>query len=152
MSYSFGIKNSIDLYREFKLRCDDYRKNTMSSGCAVICAILSWHIAEWLFNEHSKIKINHKDIFTFQKHMKTKCPSLLYMQDIANGNKHRGITRYEPIVKNTIINNGAFSSGLSNGFDIPKLKIEIENNVFIYFDEELEKIEHYFDDFFSKSE
>lgn len=148
MSYSFDIKNSKDLFHEFCIRSEQYRKDPISSGGAVICAILSWHIVEWLYQEHEFLSSEHSKKRDFQNYIKKQCPSLSYMQDIANGSKHRGISNYTPVVKDTRIHQGAFSSGFSNGFDISSLKVELDDGTVVYFDEEIEKVEFFFKEIF----
>ena len=119
----------------------------MSSGSAVICAILCWHIIEWIIQEYSETKADFpKD---FKGHVKIECPSISYIQDIANGSKHMGITRYEPAVKGTESHKGAFSSGFSKGFDVSCLKMELEGNVVVYFDEEIIKAKEYIQNYFT---
>lgn len=139
MSYSFDIKTSIDLYYELIKKINEYNKNKISSGNAVICAILCWHIVEWIYQEYTDQLVAYDSKRKFQDEIKKQCPSLDYMQDIANGSKHRGITMYTPTVKTTESHNGAFSSGFSKGFDVPCLKMELEDKVVVYFDEEIEK-------------
>ncbi|MFT6390376.1 MAG: hypothetical protein ACJAUP_003778 [Cellvibrionaceae bacterium] len=139
MSYSFDIKTSVDLYNELLRRVDEYNKDYMSSGSAVICAILCWHVVEWIYQEYSEQLTEHQTNREFQESVKSRCVSLSYMQDIANGSKHRGITRYKPTVKKTESHNGSFSNDFSKAFDISCLKMSLENNQVVYFDEEIEK-------------
>jgi hypothetical protein len=148
VSYAFDIKDSKDLYLEFSSRAVDYRNDKMSSGNAVICAILSWHIVEWIYQEYGESLKGFNKKREFQDYVKLECPSLSYMQDIANGSKHRGITMYTPAVKETQSHKGAFSSGFSRGFDVSCLRIELENKVFVYFDDELDKVDVFLKDLF----
>ncbi|MEZ9392872.1 hypothetical protein AB4222_13310 [Vibrio splendidus] len=148
MSYSFDIKDSKDLYHEFKSRSEKYHADKMSSGNAVICAILSWHIVEWIYQEYGSSLKDFSTKRKFQDHVKLECPSLSYMQDIANGSKHRGITMYTPAVKETKSHKGAFSSAFSKAFDVSSLRIELENEVFVYFDDELDKVNSYLEGLF----
>jgi hypothetical protein len=139
MNYSFDIKTSIDLYNELLKRVEEYNNDCMSSGNAVICAILCWHVIEWIYQEYNEQLTQYKSNREFQDSVKAKCVSLSYMQDIANGSKHRGITKYTPTVKNTESHIGAFSNAFSKAFDISCLKLSLEDNQFVYFDEEIEK-------------
>lgn len=139
MSYSFDIKSSMDLLNELSRRVEDYTNDQLSSGNAVVCSILCWHVVDWIYNEYRGQLTEFKKITHFQEHIKSECNSLSYIQDVANGSKHRGITKYEPKVKSTEKHNGAFSSGFSKGFDISCLRMEIEGNQFVYFDEEIVK-------------
>ena len=148
MSYSFDTKNSKDLFNEFCIRSKEYREDPMSSGNAVICAILSWHVVEWIYQEYASSLTKYPRRRDFQDHVRHLCPSLNYMQDIANGSKHRGITRYTLVVKKTESHQGAFSSGFSKGFNISRLEIELDEGTIVYFDEELGKVEEFFRDFF----
>ena len=148
MSYSFDIQDSKDLYLEFKSRSDEYQSNKTSSGNAVICAILSWHIIEWVFQEYGASLKEFKKKREFQDYVKSECPSLAYMQDIANGSKHRGITMYTPAVKNTKSHKGAYSCEYTKEYDISSLRIELENDIFVYFDDELDKVNCYLNTLF----
>ena len=148
VSYSFDIKDSKDLYLEFKSRADEYREDKMASGNAVICAILSWHIVEWIYQEYGSSLKDFKKKREFQDYVKLECPSLSYMQDIANWSKHRGITMYTPAVKETKSHKGAFSSAFSKAFDVSSLRIELENEVFVYFDDELDKVDSFLKNLF----
>jgi hypothetical protein len=148
MSYSFDIKDSKDLFDEFCRRSEEYRRSPMSSGNAVICAILSWHIVEWIYQEFSSLQVKYPEKRDFQNFIRQSCPSLSYMQDIANGSKHRGITFYTPAVKQTESHKGAFSSGFSKGFDVSCLKLELERGQIVYFDEELDKVEAFIKKYF----
>ena len=120
----------------------------MSSGNAVICAILSWHVIEWIYQEFSSLLAKYPGKGEFQKSIKQKCPSLSYMHDIANGSKHRGITRYTPAVRQTESHKGGFSLGFSKGFDVSCLKLELEIGQIVYFDEELDKFEAFIRKYF----
>lgn len=139
MSYSFEIKSSEDLLNELCRRFDDYNNDKLSSGKAVICSIFCWHLVEWIYNEHGDQLTDFKNKSDFIKHVKTACNSLNYIQDVANGSKHRGISLYKPKLRSTELKNGAFSSGFSNGFDISCLRMEIDGGQFIYFHEEIDK-------------
>lgn len=151
MSYSFDIKSSVDLFAEFRLQVEEYRKDPVSSGKAVICAILSWHVVEWIYKEYSNALAAFATKRDFQEFVKTQCQSLSYMQDIANGSKHRGITKYEPTVKDTNMHQGAFSSAFSKAFDVSSLRIVLDGDVFVYFDEELDRVEAYLRDLFTNT-
>lgn len=139
MSYSFEIRSSVDLLNELSRRVDDYNNDNLSSGKAVVCSILCWHVVEWIYHEYCDQLIQFKEKKDFTNYVKTTCNSLSYIQDMANGSKHRGISKYKPKVRSTERKNGAFSSGFSTGFDISCLRMEIEEKQFVYFDEEIDK-------------
>ena len=146
MSHSFDIKNSKDLYLEFSRRVDEYQVEPMSSGNAVICAIFCWHIIEWISQEYSeKTPDFPKD---FGGYVKKECPSISYMQDIANGSKHMGIIRYKPAVKSTKSHKGVFSNAFSKAFDVSCLKMELEDGKEVYFDEEINKAKEFIQNYF----
>lgn len=147
MGYSFDIRNSRDLFEEFRKRAEEYQSDPMSSGNAVICAILAWHLVEWVHQEYEEFSERFPKKREFQSHLKKRCVSLSYIQDIANGSKHRGISKYQPSVRNTTSHKGAFSPAFSKGFDVPSLRINL-NGGFVYFDEELEKVTEFFSEIF----
>ena len=150
MSYSFDIKTSMDLFNELSKRVEEYNKNPMSSGNAVICAILCWHVVEWIYQEYREQLSAYNTNQKFQEFMKEECVSLCYMQDIANGSKHRGITRYTPIVKKTKKHNsgGAYSNAYSNAYSSsPCLQMELDEGQVVSFDEEIQKAKSFLDSF-----
>lgn len=151
MSYSFDIKNSKDLFYEFSRLAGEYRKEPLSSGSAVICAIFSWHVVGWIYREYPSLITAYPKEQDFKNFMKSSCPALSYMQDIANGSKHRGITMYKPVVTKTERHQGAFSSAFSKDFDVSSLKIELDSGDIVYFDEEVDKVEAYIKLFFSST-
>ncbi|EPD5446352.1 hypothetical protein ACSBIA_004860 [Enterobacter hormaechei] len=139
MGYSFEIRSSVDLFNELSCRVDDYNNDNLSSGKAVVCSIFCWHLVEWIYHEYGDQLTEFKNLKDFNEYVKTSCGSLSFIQDVANGSKHRGINRYKPTVRSTERKNGAFSSGFSNGFDISCLRMEIEGGKFVYFYEEIDK-------------
>ena len=148
MAHSFEILNSKDLYLEFLESLNEYRDNQLSSGKAVVCSILCWHIIEWMFQEFSSITQQYPKLKDLQNSMKQQCPSLAYIQDIANGSKHRGINRYTPVVSNTKLHNGLFSGAFSKGFDVDRLMIDLDSGGELYFDEEIEKVNQFIKSYF----
>ncbi|MGP1014283.1 hypothetical protein [Serratia sp. CY66712] len=139
MGYSFEIRSSVDLLNELSRKVDDYKNDNLSSGKAVVCSILCWHLVEWIYHEHNEQLAEFKSIKEFINYVKTTCDSLSYIQDVANGSKHRGINRYTPTVRSTEKKDGAFSSGFSTGFDISCLRMVIDGGKFVYFHEEIDK-------------
>lgn len=138
--YSFDIKSSADLLNELSRRVDDYNNDPLSSGNAVICAILCYHVVEWIHQEYKEeLPTELKKPKNFFDYIKSECNSLSYIKDVANGSKHRGITKYIPSVKSTENHNGAFSSGFSKDFDVSCLRMEVEENQVVYFNEEIAK-------------
>ena len=70
------------------------------------------------------------------------------MQDISNGTKHFTITKYPPSVKNTELHKGAFSNAFSRAFDISALEIELTNGTKLYFEDEIEKVINFWENYF----
>lgn len=151
MPQSFDIKNSTDLFKEFRNRIDEYFKEPLSSGNAVICAMFAWHIADWIYQEFSSISSRYNKIKNFQADLKQNCSSLSYMQDIANGTKHKSITFYVPEVKSAEKHGGAFPSDFNKSFDIPRLKLTLQNGNIVYFDEEIVKVREFWKNYFTKT-
>ncbi len=143
MGYSFDIKSSKDLYDEFKRRIGEYRDDPLSSGKAVICAILAWSVVEWMYNEYFESSIKFPKLKNFQSSIKKECPSLSFMQDIANGSKHRGISHYTSAIKNTEVHKGGFSESFSKGFDVNSLGLELDTGEYAFFDEEVNQVESF---------
>jgi len=155
VSYSFEIQDSRDLFLEFLRRYDEYQNDVMSSGNAVVCAILAWHVVDWIYEEFPSVTGSFKKKSDFQKASKAKCLSLEYIQDIANGTKHKGIDMYKPSVKNTDAKEGSFSeffSGFSHeSFDKSGLRMTLDDGSEVYFDEEIFNIKEFLHNYFTNT-
>ena len=101
----------------------------------------SWHIAEWCYKEFNPVLAAQYPQFSdYRTWVKTQCPQLVIMQDIANGSKHQQITMYQPQVDKTEIHHGAFSNGFSRDFDISSLDIHMKDRTKIYFEDIIEPV------------
>ncbi|GAI99480.1 unnamed protein product, partial [marine sediment metagenome] len=105
-------------------------------------------LVDWVFGEYEEGKGYFSNLSEFKKNMKEKCKSLAFMQDITNGTKHRSITRYTPTIKDTQRHKGAFSSGFSKAFDVSCLKLIFDDGTAVYFDEEIDKVRTFWEDYF----
>lgn len=126
----------------------------MSSGKAVACAIFAWHVVEWIYKDFPNMASNYKSKTDYQFAMKSICQSLQYIQDIANGSKHNGITMYAPSVKDTSRHDGGFLDSFSpesfsrESFDISGLKMTLDNGIEVFFDEEILKVRQFIQNYF----
>lgn len=134
---SFDIKSSHDFLKKLADEFADFQKNDTSSRHALNCAMTAWHLTEWVYNEFMSNKF--AKVEDFQSDVKKKCFSLQLMHDISNGTKHYKLNRHKPEIKETELHRGAFSNGFSRDFDISSLKIETNDGMIYYFEDELEK-------------
>ena len=114
----------------------------------MICSILCWHVIEWLYQEFLSIAQQYPKLKDFQIYIKQQCPSLSYIQDIANCSKHNGINKYTPVVGNTNRHTGGFSPAFNKGFDVDRLMMELNTGVEVFFDNEIEKANKFIRSFF----
>ncbi len=150
VSYSFSIQNAVDLLRALNAAVDDYLTAPLSSGKAVICAMFSWHLVDWIHQEYPAVAMSFLTLTDYQSHLKSQCESLPYMQDITNGTKHRTITRYTPAVKKAEEHCGDFSDDFSReDFDVSCLQLPLADGTFAYFDEEVIKVRDYWNTYFT---
>jgi len=149
VSFSFNIQNAIDLLRALNVAIDDYLTDPLSSGKAVICAIFSWHLVDWVYQEYQAVATPFPKLINYQRYLKSQCKSLSYMQDITNGTKHRTIAMYVPVVKKTEEHHGAFSNAFSKAFDVSCLQLTLTDGTFVYFDEEVIKVRDYWNTYFT---
>jgi len=136
---SFDIKTSEDFFKKLQEDYKEFCIDKTSSRVALNCAMTAWHLTEWIYNEYnSQLISNYSTLTAFQIDIKRQCPSLQIMHDIANGTKHYLLTRHRPIIKDTTLHQGAFSSDFSRDFDISTLDIELNDGTKIYFEDEIE--------------
>lgn len=136
---SFDIKTSKDFLKKLQEDYAEFCLDKTSSRVALNCALTAWHLTEWIYNEYNSLLISHfHTLSAFQLNIKVSCPSLKIMHDISNGTKHYLLTRHKPIVKDTNLYKGSFSSDFSRDFDTSTLDIELNDGTKIYFEDEIE--------------
>lgn len=137
---SFSIKTSKDFFEKLKDDHQEFCKDKTSSRVALNCALASWHLSEWVYNEfNSKLVSDFPSLVDFQRYIKERCPSLQIMHDIANGTKHYLLSRHRPIIKETNLHQGEFSSDFSRDFNISTLNIDLNDGTKKYFEDEIEQ-------------
>lgn len=114
-SNSFEIENSKGFFQKLRDEYKDFDKEHLNPRFAINCAITSWHLTDWIYQEFYKndrrfqdSKENEKKtlgLVKFQEHLKISCPELEYMRMITNGSKHCKINqKYK-----TVTSSGDFS-------------------------------------------
>jgi len=138
---SFNIKTTADFFQKLLQDYDEFCKDRTSSRVALNCAMTAWHLTEWSYNEFcQQLSSQFQTLAIYQQDIKQQCSSLQIMHDLANGTKHYLLTRHKPIVKETTLDKGSFSSDFSRDFDISTLDIELNDGTKIYFEDEMEKV------------
>ena len=123
---TFDIKTSRDFYNKMLLEYEDFCKNHLSVRYAINCAINSWHLTDWTFQEYFKDEKKYQDekreklkegkiyvriyfgLGKYQDELMKQCQSLKYMKLICNGSKHC-ILRDTGIEDKTKIHEGGFA-------------------------------------------
>jgi hypothetical protein len=147
---SFDIQTSVFFFNDLKEEYAVYRENIISSRIAINCALRAWHLTEWIYKEYN-LCTQFFEIHLYQKHIKSECPSLQIMQDISNGSKHFMITKYPPHVKNTELQEGCYDPNYYHRdyYDVPALKIELKDGRTLYFEDEIQNVMDYWENYFS---
>lgn len=139
-SNSFEIENSKGFFQKLRDEYGDFDKAHLNPRFAINCAITSWHLTDWTYQEFFKndsrfqdSKENNKNIsglVKFQEFLKTSCPELEYMRMITNGSKHCKINEKHK----TITSSGDFSPYDYNRHDYAVPRFVIKNEI----DEEID--------------
>ena len=148
MSLSFDLQSSGDCLREFERKVGDFKGDSLNTEKARDCAIAGWHICDWVHKEHGA-RLGYNPQLSLQNHVKTSCPELGYLQDVANSRKHKWLT-YTPSVSRAYEHEGAFSPGFSRGFDISRLMLELGGGAKVDFQDVLESALSFWVGFFKK--
>jgi hypothetical protein len=145
---SFNIRTSKEFLAKLREDYDELLVNKLSSRIALNCAMTSWHLSDWIFHEYeSPNDPSYEKLKKFQRALKSKCPSLQVMHDLANGTKHFKLTNHNAQVQTTELKRGAYSSAYSRGYDISALMIEMNDGSTLYFQDEILKTINFWKDY-----
>lgn len=136
---SFDIGDVEGLFRALCEAIDELPSGGLSSRNAVTSAMLAWHIADWFYAERAHVE---ESWTAFQERVRTECPALDLMRDIATGTKHRA-THWQPRVARTASHQGAFSSAFSRAFDVSRLTLVLRDESVVDFVDEISKAREY---------
>ena len=147
-SLSFNQNNSIIQYERLKADYNNLLRNPLSVELATSCAIKSWHLTDYVFEEY-------KAVHGFQKlgdfRASLSCPSLNIMHDIATESKHFVVSRPKSDLADTKIHDGDFSpTDFSSEFDVSRLELVMNNGTRLAFVEELEKSVNFWQNYLKK--
>ena len=136
---SFEIENSKGFLEKLLNEYSDFDKEHLNSRHAINCAINSWHLTDWTFQEFYKTDSRFTNtvvdgrrlsgLVRYQEFLKESCPELEYMRIIANGIKHCKISLNGDDA-GTAVSSGDFSpyDYSRHDFLVPRFKIKLENN------------------------
>ena len=125
MTLSFGLNSARDCLNDFVSKVDHFDQDDLNTSLANDCAIAAWTVLDWVFKSDGA-RLGYGELRDLQDDLKAQCPSLGYLQDIANARKHGKITKYQPKVKSTGLHRGGFSRGFSRDFDISRLVFQTD--------------------------
>ena len=147
---SFEIANSQGFLAKLLNEYSDFDNEHLNSRHAINCAINSWHLTDWTFQEFYKTDLRFQNtvidgrrlsgLVRYQEFLKESCPELEYMRIIANGIKHCKICLNGDDV-GTKISYGDFSPYDYSRHDylVPRFKIRLDNDEEVDFEEVLLK-------------
>ena len=144
---SFDITTARDFYNKLKEDILDFKSAPTSSRLAINCAMTSWHLGEWIFNEfHDLLSPEFVNVKAYQLDLRTsQCPSLEIMRLITNGSKHCQINSTKNKIVSTAKHSGVFSNAFSKQFDISYLYINLEDGAIVRFGDILEEVVAFWD-------
>ncbi len=139
MSLSFGTNTIDHRFNQLIENAKTFKSDILNIELAVRLAQDSWMLVDIVHSElkESKQLPKFKD---FRDQIKSDCPELGYMQDIANESKHGEITHYAPVLKETKRHNGSFSQSFSRDFDISHLQLTTTSGQILWFEDILEAV------------
>jgi hypothetical protein len=147
-NHSFEIKTPQDFFQALLEQYEEFKANPLSSRHAIICAILCYHLKEWVVKSDlncSKDELNNRIERTGNR------ARFKLFRELCNGSKHATLKEEnEKTVNETFKHNGAFSNGFSNGFDVSGLQIKMKDKSIYYFVVELEKAVNFWTELFQE--
>lgn len=146
---TFEIKNSKDLFNKLLEEYNDFDKQHLNPRFAMNCAITSWHLTDWTYQEYyindkrfqdtEKIDKKGKKRFIsgldlYQQFIISQCPDLEYMRLITNGVKHC-ILNDKSRKEKTKVHKGDYSTDYSrHDYDVTRFVIQKNDNETIDFE------------------
>ena len=141
---TFEFSNSKSLFENLLEEYSDFDKQPLKSRFAMNCAINSWHLTDWTFQEFYKSDEKFQDkesvdkkgksnfisgIMLYQQYLTKLCPELEFMRLITNGTKHC-ILKDKNRTESTEIKIGDFNNSdwSRHDFDVTRFIIKIDEN------------------------
>lgn len=157
-SNSFEIENSKGFFKKLRDEYDDFDKAHLNPRFAINCAITSWHLTDWTYQEFFKNDERFQDskedkktisgLSKYQEFLKITCLELEYMRMITNGSKHCKVNQKH----RTVVSTGDFSpyDFCRRDFVVPRFVIVNEINEEIDFENLLVKTIIFWESFLDK--
>lgn len=149
---TFGRQNSRDLLNALNEKATAFKKDPLNTELANQCAIDAWSLCDWIFKEYGS-RLGFQSLKNLQASMKSICPNLALLQDVSNASKHKEITKYRPLLKEAKKHPGAFQrNAFSSAFDVSALVLVREDLSETWFDEVLEDVVRFWNDYFVRNQ
>ncbi len=161
-NYTFEIIKSKDFFEKLMDEYCDFDKNHLNARFAMNCAITSWHLTDWTFQEFYKKDnrfqdsieiINKKErrisgLVKYQQSLITVCPELKFMRSITNGTKHC-ISNKKKNIEGTITYIGDYHpyQFSRHDFDVARFTIMLKDGTAVDFEECLLKTIDFWEEF-----
>jgi len=135
-SNSFEIENSKGFFKKLQDEYNDFDKEHLNPRFAINCAITSWHLTDWTYQEFFKTDLRFQDsreggrnvsgLSKYQEFLKIQCSELEYMRMVTNGSKHCKVNQSN----RTVVSVGDFSpyDYCRNDYLVPRFVIVSDNN------------------------
>lgn len=151
-NYTFEINNSKSFFEKLLQEYKDFDLDHLNPRFAMNCAINSWHLSDWTFQEFFKsdkrfqtsIEINGNEkkqfsgLLKYQNYLLKICPELKYMRSITNGTKHC-ISDKKSEKTETHIGDYNPNDFCRHDFDVARFIIKLKNGESVDFEESLLK-------------
>jgi hypothetical protein len=91
----FGFTSAKEFWDEVVLPAYECFKTEPSRGKAIIASFAAWHIHDWRWHDQhpGEDTRNSKGYTRFQEKLFDECPELMWIRDVADAGKHRGLGR-----------------------------------------------------------
>jgi hypothetical protein len=145
--YTFGINSAKKFFCEKVLPdYEAFKNDSLSPNAAINAAMSSWHLIDWIFNDHS-LGISFNRIEELRSVLMPRCASLALMHDLANGGKHLNLSRPKEDIVDTQVHHGSFDDSFDSSFDVSGLIIELSDGSKLDFETELDLVISFWKDY-----
>lgn len=139
-------------FRHLLEEIQEFRESNLSIRKAYNLALQSWHLTDWVFNEHIldlKIKKAYSEQLTaFRVKIIERCSSLNVMHDIAQEHKHSKVDKPKATIRVLRKDEGAFSQAFNKSFDITRIEIVLKDGSILDFVETINSVISFWQEYF----
>lgn len=128
-SFTFTLSSPEDLYQLALQHYNEYNRDLLNEGKALICALLAYHIRDWIVMDQFPHLEKQNQIGDELAKLSARlaCDSLSIIGDIANGLKHFKVVKSSRVISDTEKHEGPFAMEFEDIFDTSQLMITMKD-------------------------